>query len=32
MERNLLIEELQPFHWTNAFPDEILEHFGKPRI
>jgi cytidine deaminase len=26
------LKELQPYHWTNAFPDEIIEHFGRPRI
>jgi cytidine deaminase len=25
------LKELQPYHWTNAFPKEELEHFGKHR-
>ena len=24
------LKELQPYHWTNAFPTEELEHAGKP--
>ena len=24
------LKDLQPYHWTNAFPIEELEHFGKP--
>jgi cytidine deaminase len=26
------LKELQPYHWTNAFPTEELEHFGNPRL
>ncbi len=26
------LNELQPYHWTNAFPIEELEHAGKPRF
>jgi len=26
------LNDLQPYHWTNAFPTEVLEHFGNPRI
>jgi cytidine deaminase len=26
------LKELQPYHWTNAFPTEELEHFGKRRL
>lgn len=26
------LKELQPYHWTNAFTIEELEHFGKPRF
>ncbi len=26
------LKELQPYHWTNAFPAEELEQFGRPRI
>jgi len=25
------LKELQPYHWTNAFPAEELEQFGKPK-
>ena len=25
------LDELQPFHWTNAYPSEELEHFGNVR-
>ncbi len=27
----VLLNELQPYHWTNAYQTEQLEHFGKPR-
>ena len=27
----IALKELQPYHWTNAYPDEILEHFGRDR-
>jgi len=25
------LSDLQPYHWTNAYPTEQLEHFGKLR-
>jgi len=25
------LDELQPYHWTTAYPTEEIEHFGKPR-
>ena len=23
------LNDLQPYHWTNAFPEEMIEHFAK---